>query len=208
MYCPECHCEFSGWTGKCPACRTPLVQREPFTMKTSGKMVSYEDLVSMVRERGGRLHIDLVTTDVGQAKKYSFPYQGHGFAWAKQMQGAIDDLMVDLQTTEVGMAKKHQFPYQGYGYAWERQIQGHIGGNALALKATEVISDKKWDFPYFGFGFAWAKELTGECGSHLTAALVTTEVARDKKYRFPYLGYGFAWVDKAVLTLTLTGPDR
>jgi len=203
MYCPECACEFTGWTGKCPACRTPLVQRQPCTIKPAGKTLSYDDLVSLVRERGGRLQIDLVTTDIGQAKKYTFPYQGYGFAWAKRMQGAIDNVTADLSTTEVGMSKKHQFPYQGYGYAWEKQMQGYIGGTALVLKATEVLSEKKFNFPYFGFGFAWAKELSGECGSQLTATLIAVDIALDKKFRFPYLGYGFAWVDKAVLTLTL-----
>ena len=69
MFCPKCRCEFVGWTGKCPNCKTPLVEELPTVRETADKPISYEALVDLVRENGGQLTIDLSTTDVGMERK-------------------------------------------------------------------------------------------------------------------------------------------
>lgn len=78
MYCSECRCEFEGWTGKCPNCRTPLVEGSPPIAETADEPISYEALVDLVRENGGSLGIDLSTSEVGREKGRSFPYFGYG----------------------------------------------------------------------------------------------------------------------------------
>ena len=203
MFCPKCRCEFVGWTGKCPVCKTPLVEKSPPMPATANEPISYEALVDLVRENGGQLRIDVSTTDVGMQKKWGFPYFGFGFAWTKGMRGALNDIQVDLRATEVGMEKKRRFPYFGYGFAWAKRVQGTIGGNEVTLTAGKVATEKKRRFPYFGSGFAWTQEMSGECGGQLKVDLLTTDVGRDKKWGFPYRGYGFAWANKGVLTLVL-----
>lgn len=42
---------------------------------TTDKAISYETLVELVRENGGQLKIDLLTTDVGRDKKCYFTGQ-------------------------------------------------------------------------------------------------------------------------------------
>jgi len=204
MFCPKCRCEFAGWTGKCPNCKTPLVEELPTVRETADKPISYETLVDLVRENGGQLRIDLSTTDVGMEKRRGFPYSGYGFAWAKRMQGDCNDIWVDLTTTEVGMEKKQRFPYRGYGFAWARAMRGYIGGNKVALTARKVAKEQKWSFPYSGYGSAWTQEMSGECGGQLEVDLLTTDVGRRKGWGFPYLGYRFAWANSSILTLTLT----
>ena len=203
MFCPKCRCEFVGWTGKCPNCKTLLVEGLSPIPETADKPISYEALVDLVRENGGQLRIDLSTTDVGMEKKWGFPYSGYGFAWAKTMQGDFDDILVDLTTTEVGMEKKESFPYRGYGFAWAKAMRGYIGGNKVTLTAKKVAREKKWSFPYSGYGSAWTQEMSGECGGQLKADLLTTDVGRHKGWGFPYLGYRFAWANSSILTLTL-----
>jgi len=82
MFCPNCRCEFPEWIGKCPCCDIPLIGKLPPKPQAPGKSVSHEALVDLVRENGGKLIIDLITTDVGKEKKWQFPYMGYGYAWA------------------------------------------------------------------------------------------------------------------------------
>jgi len=203
MFCPRCRCEYVKWIKKCPGCDTALNNELPPQPEAVSNDISYEGLVSLVKEKGGKLKIDMLTTDVGREKKWSFPYQGYGFGWAQIMQGAYNDTPVYLLTTEVGKETKWTFPYQGYGFAWARQMRGNIGGNEVTLTTTKVGMEKKWSFPYQGYGFGWAEKMSGLCGDQLKAKLITTEVGRDQSWSFPYQGYGFGWANKAVLTLTL-----
>ena len=202
MYCPECRCEFIGWTARCPTCKTPLVEQAPPVPTATERPVSHEALVDLVRENGGQLSIDVSTTDVGSKRTWSFPYFGYGLAWAKRMQGVLDDVLVDLQTTEVGGEKGRGFPYVGYRYAWASRMQGHVGGNEVTLAVTKVAKEKRRSFPYFGYGFAWTQEMSGGCGDQLRVVLSSTDVGRRRARRFPYRGFGYAWANKATLTLT------
>ena len=201
MFCPECKCEFVGWTSRCPVCKTPLVRKLPVIPMTIDEPISYEALVNLVGEHGDQLRIDLSTTDIGMEKKWSFPYFGYGFAWAKRMQGAFNNISIDLLTTEVGMEKRQGFPYRGYRFAWTRRMQGHVGGNPVILTAKKIVREQKQGFPYFGYGFAWTQEMSGECGNQLKVDLAATKVGKDEERGFPYRGYGFAWIEKGVLTL-------
>ena len=203
MYCPECKCEFEGWTGKCPNCRTPLVEGSPLIEEIAEEPISYEALVELVRENGGSLGIDLSASEVGKEMRRRFPYSGHGYAWTRRMQGVFNNILVDLATTEAGKERKERFPYRGFGFAWAKTIQGNVAGNQVTLTATEVGTDRKWSFPYSGFGYAWTQEMSGQCGDELKVDLRTTDVGRRRRSGFPYLGYGFAWASKGVLTLTL-----
>ena len=204
MYCPNCSCEYDGWVGNCPDCRTPLLDEPPYIQEISSNPISYETLVDLVRDNGGQLSMDLSTTDVGMQKKWSFPYFGYRYAWVKRMQGVSNGISVDLLTTDVGTEKRRRFPYSGYGYAWGKRMEGNIGGNALILTAIKVRKESKWSFPYSGYGYAWTQELSGECGDKFSATLLTTDVGRKKGWGFPYLGYGSAWAKKGELTLRLT----
>lgn len=210
MYCNKCKCEFPEWIPKCPSCKAPLAkemspqfkeQLELFENAT--RSISYEDLVRLVKESGGKLEIDLVTTDVGMEKKYQFPYQGYGFAWAEKMMGLFNSILIDLITTDVGKFKKWIFPYIGFGFAWSKRMKGEIGGNEIILVAKKVDMERKWEFPYQGYGFAWTQEMSGECGLELIADLVISDVKRNKRWTFPFFGFGFAWADKGILTLTI-----
>ena len=203
MFCPKCRCEFEGWTSECPDCNVPLVEELPPSLEVTNEPISYEALVDLVRENGGQLRIDLSTTDVGMERKWGFPYFAYKLAWAKRMQGVLNNSLVDLTTTEIGREKKRRFPYLGYGFAWAKKMQGHIGGNEVALTVKKVGREKKWSFPYQGYGYAWTQELSGECGDQLEVSLAITDVGRKKGWRFPYQGYGSAWANKGVLTLTL-----
>ena len=203
MFCPECRCEFVGWTGKCPNCETRLVEELPAIPETADQPIAYQALVDLVRENGGQLEIDMSTVGVGMERKWSFPYQGYKLAWAKRMRGDLHGSSVDVTTSDVGKEKKFSFPYQGYGFAWARKMEGYIGGNPIALTASKVNRKKIHRFPYRGYGFAWAQELSGECGDQLHAHLLATDVGKKKGWRFPYSGYGAAWANKGVLTLTL-----
>ena len=160
MFCPECRCEFVGWTGKCPGCKTPLVEESPSVPDVADKPIAYEALVDLVRENGGQLRIDLSTTEVGRERKWRFPCLGYGRAWAKRMQGAFKDVRVDLMTSEVGRGGKWSFPYQGHGFGWTRRMQGNVGGKEVVLTARKVGMEKKWSLPYLGYGFAWTEEMS------------------------------------------------
>ena len=202
-FCSNCRCAFPAWVRTCPNCKTLLIEELPITSETKDNPLSYENLINMVKKNGGRLQIELTTTDVGMEKKWGFPYRGYGFAWAKKMYGTFDTLTVELTTTDVGMEKKWSFPYQGYGFAWAKKMEGFIGGNECILTATKVRMQKKWRIPYLGYGYAWVQEMSGECGSQLTIDFETTDVGKEKKWSFPYQGYGFAWASKGILTITL-----
>jgi hypothetical protein len=202
IFCSQCKCEFPAWVRNCPVCEIPLTEEILSQPETVEKTISYEALVDTVR-KNGLLEIDVTTTEVGRNKKWGFPYQGYGFAWAKRMQGTYSDILVDLKTTEVGMVKKWGFPYLGYGFAWAKRMQGYIGGNEVVLTATKVDMEKKWGFPYAGYGLSWVQEMSGECGNQLKVDVTTTEVGMEKKRGFPYAGYGFAWAKEGILTVKL-----
>lgn len=202
MYCPECNCEYTGWSGNCPGCKAHQPDRVPPGAETAETLIPYAALVELVRQSGGSLDIALATTERGMHKKRSFPYFGYGFAWARQMQGTQSDIQVDLKATEVVMQTRRRFPYIGRGYAWAERFEGHLGGNSLTLTATKVAKDRKWAFPYTGFGRAWTEHMSGTCGDQLRVKLQTTGVARHRARSFPYFGFGFAWAAKATLTLT------
>jgi hypothetical protein len=201
MYCPECKCEYEGWSGECPVCKAALVAASTTIVENSGGSTPYDALVKLVRDNGGRLDFELTTVEVGRERKWSFPYFGFGYAWAKRMKGVSRDIAVDLATIDVGKDRIRRFPYLGYGFAWRREMRGHVGGNEVRLQARKVARRKTRSFPYFGYGRAWTELMVGECGDRLEAELQTVEVLRKKDWRFPYQGYGFAWAGKAMLTL-------
>jgi hypothetical protein len=203
MFCPECSCEYVGWTGKCPICKTTLIEAKPEGFDQVSQAIAYDDLLSLIEEKGGQLKIDLSTASIEKERKWTFPYFGFGYAWSTKMVGRLDDLLVELITVEVGKNRSRKFPYNGYGFAWEKRILGTVGGNEIALDTTKVSREKKWRFPYMGYGRAWTEEMAGECGDRLKLHLMTTEVGRSGEWRFPYRAYGFAWIRKAVLTFTL-----
>jgi ssDNA-binding replication factor A large subunit len=61
-------CAFPAWVRTCPNCKILLVKELPLIAETADNPL-YEDLVSMVKKNGGRLQIELTTTDVGKMKK-------------------------------------------------------------------------------------------------------------------------------------------
>ena len=102
MFCPECKCEYVGWTGTCPDCKTPLVEEKPNEFEHADRPISYEDLLALVKENDGQLEIQLSTVGIQKERTWTFPYFGFGYAWATRMIGSSDDLMVELTTSEVG----------------------------------------------------------------------------------------------------------
>ena len=206
MYCPACNCAYSGWTGKCPVCRSPLVDNKPPAPAPSQEMMPYADLVELVHTNGGQLTLVLSAAEVATERKWRFPYSGYGFAWVERMQSQGGCVPVDLATSEVGRRRTSRFPYFGFGYAWARELRGSIGGTEVTLAATEVGTDRTSRFPWMGRGYAWTQAWSGRCGTELEATLSTTDVGRRRGGGFPYKGYGFAWEKGAVLTLTLSKP--
>ena len=202
MFCPACRCEFSGWTGKCPDCGTLLVSEGHAVASTQGTALSYNELIDLVKKNGGKLIIDVSTTEVGIEKKWSFPYFGYGYAWSAGMYGSYNDIAVDLTASDIGKVKKMIIPWFGYGYAWVKTMHGSIGGNEVILHVKKVNTNKSWFFK-FGFGFAWTQEMSGKCGDRLNVEIVTTEVGRKKEFGFPWRGYGYAWAKKGKMTLSL-----
>ncbi|NIM94203.1 MAG: hypothetical protein GTO18_10895 [Anaerolineales bacterium] len=203
MYCPNCQCEFENWSDRCPICGTVLIDHVPSVPDEVLNPVSYQELVDLVNEHGGRLKMDLKTVGVGTERKKGFPYFGFKYVWAKRMQGAFNGITIDLVTTEVGKDREMRFPFMGYGYAWARSMQGTIGGNKVNLDAKRVAKKRKWGFPYKGYGFAWTEEFSGMCGEKLDAQLLITDAGMKSGWIFPYFGYGSAWADKGTLTLKI-----
>ncbi|MCD6249950.1 MAG: hypothetical protein J7J98_06450 [candidate division Zixibacteria bacterium] len=203
MYCPKCECDYAGWTGKCPIDGTLLAELNPIPDKPAHPPVPYETITDLIRENNGSCEIELRTTEVGRERKMSFPYRGHGFAWAKKMIGQINGIAVDLHIDGIGKNTDWGFPYQGYGFAWEKQMRGWVSGHKINLSATRVAHEKKFLFPYRGHGYSWAEELTGDCGKLIRADMKTTEIGRDKTWFFFYFGFGYAWIKQATLTLSL-----
>lgn len=202
MYCERCQCQYEGWTKKCPVCHTQLSdQLGPVPQEV--EPIAYDDLLSRVRANGGRLTLHWETTLVRRKKGRTFPYSGHGYAWAASVAGSHDGLAMQFETTHTGKDRACGFPYRGYGFAWAAEMAGHISGNELTLSATEVVRERKWRFPYDGFGYAWTESMSGTCGDRLTVELLTTEVGRSRATGFPYRGYGFAWAAEGTLTLDL-----
>ncbi|MFC1725033.1 hypothetical protein ACFL4T_05350 [candidate division KSB1 bacterium] len=203
MFCPKCRCEYPDWIKKCPYHDVPMLYSSLPDYWAGYANISYDELLKTVKENGEKLQTEVTATSIGMEKKWQFPYQGYGYAWAKRLLGASENILVDLRTTEVGHEKKWSFPYMGRGYGWEEEIQGTIGGNDIVLKAQKIEKEKKLSFPYFGFGYGWTQEMTGNCGKQLIAELSTTETGKYREFRFPFRGYGFAWIKKAVLTIKL-----
>jgi len=202
MFCPNCKCEFVGWR-RCPDCEIILEESPPEVEATAGEPMAYDELLDLVRQNGGQIEIDVVVSGVNRERKLRFPYRGHGYAWARGMQGEGQGLSVRLATDQVGRKRGWSFPYLGYGYAWEKSMQGQVSGNPLELRATKVQRENKWRFPYLGYGRAWVESLAGECGQGLRAELEISEVAKKRSWTFPYHGYGFAWPKSGVLKLAL-----
>jgi len=203
MYCPECDCEYVGWSEKCPVCRTILLEAKTINIKVESEPLAYAALLDIVRENGGTLTIDMIATGIEMKRGRDLIYIGRGYAWAKHMEGECDGCYAELTTTEVGRERKRGFPYFGYGFAWEKEMQGSVSGNALTLKAEKVAREQKMEFPYKGYGRAWVQTMSGKCGGKLEAHLTITEVQQRKQWRFPYFGFGFAWPSAGKLTLTL-----
>ena len=203
MYCATCECEYEGWTGKCPNCKNQLQERIPPNLSLGGGQLEYESLVNMVKDHGGRLSIQLKTSEVGKNKTTRFPWLGYGFAWTKRMIGSANGINVDLSTTKVGKDKKWRFPYQGHGFAWRQEMQGAIGGNEIALSANKVARKKSWGFPYSGYGYSWTEEMSGNIGQELYIELKTPQVRKIRRWLFPYFGFGYAWVTEGELSISL-----
>ena len=87
MYCSTCECEFNGWTGNCPNCKNPLLDRKPQSPRIIDESITYETLVNIVRDHGGSLEIDLNAIEVGKTKSTRFPWLGYGYAWTKKDAG-------------------------------------------------------------------------------------------------------------------------
>ena len=206
MYCETCRCEFSGWSGKCPVCRSPLVDGKPLEPVPGREMMAYGELVKLVNTGGGQLEIELSAAEVAVERKWRFPYSGYGFGWVKRMQSTRGTVRVGLATSAVGRRRTSRFPYFGYGYAWARELRGFVGGTEVTLAAAQVGTDRTTRFPWLGRGYAWTQAWSGRCGTELEATLSTTDVARRGGSGFLYKGYGFAWAKGAALTLTLSKP--
>jgi hypothetical protein len=202
MYCFDCKIEFIGLRGKCPNCNIPLIDERPHEKRIEHRNFSYNELVDLCKTNSGVIRFDLATTVVETEKKWSFPYFGRGYGWAKKIQGLLEDISVELDTTVVSKKRKLGFPYLGYGYAWEKVIEGTIGGNEAILNAVKFEIQRKWGFPYFGYGFAWTQVMNGDCGELLELELCTTEVSKKRIYGFPYRGYGLAWINQCTLSMT------
>ena len=202
MYCPECSCGFSRWSGRCSVCGTALVEHAPPELAVVPAPVPYDELVAMTTAAGGRLTVPLSATDVAVERKWRFPYSGFGYAWVKRLQGVEGVVSVDLRTTDVGRKRAHRFPYFAFGYAWAREMQGTVGDTEITVTAREVESRRSRRFPWLGRGYAWTSEWFGTCGADLQVSVSTTDVALKRASGFPYRGYGLAWARSAVLTLS------
>ncbi len=203
MYCSKCGCDFAGPINKCPVDGVSLIEKPLSRATVPTRSVPYDSIVDLITEHGGRLEIDLTTTEIGKGKKLGFPWRGYGFAWARRMQGNSGDVSVDMHISEVGIDKIWTFPYQGYGFAWEKQMRGHIGGNEILLTADKVARERKFLFPYRGHGYAWTEQFTGTCGKSIRVEMQTTDVTKERNWFFFYFGLGYAWVNRATLKLSL-----
>ena len=203
MYCIKCNCGFPEWVRKCPTCKLPIVKEQTPEKEPVINTRAYDTLVNFVKDKGGRIEIDLSAIEVVKEKLWRFPYLGYGLEWTKKMRGKLDGNGIDLITTEVGMEKKWSFPYQGYGLTWEERMQGSIKENEFILSAKKVNKEKKWSFPYQGYGFAWTEEMSCNYGENLKIDLITTDVGKEKKWGFPYFGFGFSWINKAELIIAI-----
>jgi hypothetical protein len=204
MYCSKCDCEYSGWKGKCPDCKTPLVERLGTDAQTF-RAPEPAPPPTVPPTRHPRLSGELYATDVGHHKTYFVPLLlGWAFGWVKRMRGTIDGRDVNLRTTEVRMEKKWLLPGMGFGYAWAQRMEGNIGEERVTLETISVGRDRKWYLAplKLGWGFAWAKEMVGRSASGSEIVLTVTSVAREKGWTFPGFGWGYAWEEKATLTIS------
>lgn len=206
MYCNNCHCNFVDWVKKCPNCKTSLIEDSLPKPAHKDRTIAYTKLVEVIRDHNGSVTVDLSTTDVMMQKKWTFPYFGFGYAWAKNMYGTSAEISVELTSAEIGKRRQTRFPYLGYGFAWVKSFNGIIGGNEFRLSARDVTYKKTWSFPYFGFGRAWTKNMSGECGNQIKVDLTITEHGSSRKWgNFPilFLGYGFAWEKRGLITFSI-----
>ena len=201
MYCPNCECEYSGWS-KCPECKTPLVEKRAVASSPPQKTLIYQELVTLVKELDGQLTVELEAAEVRREKKWHLPRMGYGFAWTSQFQDISNpDFSITLAATEVGRDTNIELWGIGYGFAWEKTMQGEIGGHEVTLQAKKVAKKRSLNFPFLGFGYAWTQEMNGNLGDQLTIELKTTAVQKKRYSRFPGIGFGFAWPEKGQLVI-------
>lgn len=203
MYCSSCACEFEGWSGRCPNCKSDLVEGGSPKAESNGEDVSYQGLVDAIQERGGSLEIDLTAVEVCKSKTTRFPWMGYGYAWVKRMWGERQGITADFVAIDIGKERRFSFPYRGHGYAWRKEMDGKLAGHNARLIATKVTKQRRWSFPYFGYGYAWTELMTGNCGEEIELELITMGVGKNRRIRFPYFGFGYAWVKEAKLRATL-----
>lgn len=203
MYCSTCECEFEGWTGRCPNCKSHLVEEGPPNLESDGENVSYQQLVGAIQDQGGSIEFDLATVEVSKSKATRFPWLGYGYAWAKRMRGVSQGITADFVAIDIGKDRKFAFPYRGLGYAWRKEMEGKLAGHYATLNAKKVTKKRRWGFPYFGYGYAWTETMTGSCGDEIDLELITINVGKNHRIMFPYFGYGYAWVKNAKLKATL-----
>jgi hypothetical protein len=201
MYCPNCECEYTGWS-KCPECKTFLVDKRPAVSRPTAKTISYQELVNLVKEQGGQLTVELEAAEVQREKKWHLPRMGYGFAWVSTFQDVSNpDFTVLLDTSEVGRDTHLELWGIGFGFAWEKAMQGDIGGHKATLRAKKVAKKRSINFPLLGYGYAWTQDMGGELGEQLTVELKTTAVQKKHYGRFPGIGFGFAWPEKGQLVI-------
>lgn len=203
MYCTTCECEFQGWTGRCPNCKSQLVERGLPEEESHSGDVSYQWLVDKIQEEGGSIEIELATVEVSKSNATRFPWLGYGYAWVKRMRGASKGITADFIAIDIGKDRKFSFPYRGHGYAWRKEMDGKLAGHNARLIAKKVTRERRWSFPYFGYGYAWTELMTGNCGEQIDLKLITTDIGKNRRIRFPYFGFGYAWAKISKLTVTL-----
>jgi hypothetical protein len=203
MYCKDCNCEYSGWSGKCPRCKQPLEEGVSSEHIRTNGHIEYDQLVEMIQRNGGSIDVVLEASQVSRKKSRRFPWLGFGYAWTQIMHGEGDDIRMDFITTEVEKDRTWTFPYRGHGYAWQQVMQGWIAGNECTVSATDVSRKRSWTFPYSGYGYAWTEKLEGDCGDEIRVSMKASKVSKSRKWVFPYFGFGYAWVDAYQVSLTL-----
>ena len=201
MYCTECECAYNGWKAKCPVCKTRLISPQPAEDQPALEANSYKDLLRAVQDSGGKICVELETTEFYRDKTWSFPYFGYGYGWTQRIAGEYDRRQISLRSRQVVKTKTIRFPYRGYGFAWTKTFHGEIAGVPICLEATKVARKKKYGFPYFGYGYAWTDRMAGTCGENLSLTLTTTKTRRTNSRSFPYKGHGFSWIARADLTI-------
>ncbi len=171
--------------------------------------ISYDELVMLVKQTGGRLELTVNTVDVGRDKESPFvSSRGFGYAWANEMEGTLkhyeQNVYVSLSILDVKRNKESPWmSKRGFGYAWENILGGNIGGNTFELIATKVA--KRKESPRIssrGFGYAHTQEMYGSIGNKLNVSLFTSAVNNNKEAPLvSSRGFGYSHIAKARLVL-------